>query len=346
MESLNWLSGSGMKNGRVKLIHGGGGEAMQELISLISESISKRKVEGGIGLDELDDAATIPFQGRNLVFTTDSYTVKPLFFSGGDIGKLSVCGTVNDLAVMGARPIAISSAFVVGEGFALSDLKRIVDSMDKVSREADTPIVTGDTKVVEDNVGLIINTTGIGVAVKVIQDSGLMEGDKIIVNGPIGDHGIAIMAEREGIEFETSLESDCAPLWGLVEGILGYEIHAMKDPTRGGIANSLNEFARKSGVGVLVYEEEIPVREEVRAASEMLGIDPLTVANEGKVLVGVSDSDAEKVLKKIRKSRYGGGARIIGEVTRENKGRVILETVVGGSRILEAPMGDPVPRVC
>jgi hydrogenase expression/formation protein HypE len=335
-----------MKNKRVKLIHGGGGEAMQELITGILKRISNRKIYGGIGLDELDDAATIPFQGKTLVFTTDSYTVKPLFFPGGDIGKLSVCGTINDLAVMGAKPIAISSAFIIGEGFMFRDLNRIVESMDRVSRETDTPIITGDTKVVEEDVGLIINTAGIGVAERVVCDSGLQTGDKIIVNGPLGDHGIAVMAHREGIKFETTLESDCAPLWSLVEKILDYDVHAMKDPTRGGLSNSLNEMAEKSGVGILIDEEEIPIREEVKSASEMLGIDPLTVANEGKVVVGVSDSDAEKVLYEIRKTGYGRGARIIGEVTREDKGRVILKTVVGGERIIETPLGDPVPRVC
>ncbi len=335
-----------MKNKKIKLIHGGGGEAMQELISCILGGISRRRVEGGIGLDELDDAATIPLGDRNLVFTTDSYTVKPLFFPGGDIGKLSVCGTINDLAVMGAKPLAISSAFVFGEGFSFANLNRIVESMNKASEETNTPIVTGDSKVVEDDIGLIINTSGLGIADKIVRDSGLEAGDKIIINGTVGDHGIAVMAKREGIGFETRLKSDCAPLWGLVGDILVYGIHAMKDPTRGGIANSLNEMARKSGVGILVHEGDIPVKEEVRAASEMLGIDPLTVANEGKVLMGVSDSDAEKVLEKIRKNRYGKNARIIGEVIKERKNRVILETIVGGKRILETPMGDPVPRVC
>jgi len=319
---------------------------MHGLLSVLLKKISKRKVPGGIGLDELDDAATIPFGDEQIVFTTDSFVVKPVFFPGGDIGKLAMCGTINDLSVMGAKPIAISSAFVIGEGFSMENLKKIVASMDKVSRETDTPIITGDTKVVEGDIGIIVNTAGLGTTRKAIPDSGLKPGDRIIVNGPVGDHGIAVMAHREGIRFETCLKSDCAPLWPLIKKILKYEISAMKDPTRGGLASALNEMARKAKVEVVIDEESIPVRKEVLAASEMLGIDPLTVANEGKVLIGVSERDAEKVLRTIKKSRYGRGARIIGEVKKKGGGRVILRTSVGGERILEAPAGDPVPRVC
>jgi len=331
---------------KVRLVHGGGGEAMGEILSLILKNIKNRRVSNGIGLDELDDSAVIPIEKRNIIFTTDSYTVKPLFFPGGDIGKLSICGTINDLAVMGAKPLAISTAFVISEGLEFSDLDKILRSIDSVSEETKVPIVTGDTKVIEEGSGIIINTSGIGIAKKVIQDRGLETGDRIIVNGGIGEHGIAILAKRKGIEFETELKSDCAALYGLIEKILKYEIHAMKDPTRGGISNSLNEFADKSGVGALIHEEKIPIKEEVRAASEMLGIDPMSVANEGKLLIGVSESDAESVLKELRKHSLGREAEIIGEVTREDKGKVILETVIGGKRILERPIGDPVPRVC
>jgi hydrogenase expression/formation protein HypE len=330
---------------RIKLLDGGGGEAMHELISEIVKNLSLVKVDGGIGLDALDDSATIPLGGSNVVFTTDSYTVKPLFFPGGDIGKLSVSGTINDLAVMGARPIALATSFVIGEGLPLSDLKKIVRSMNAVCEEIPVPIVTGDTKVIE-NLDLIITTTGIGISDNPIRDSGLEIGDMIIVNGTVGDHGMAIMATREGIEFETGLRSDCTQLWSLIEKILEYDIHAMKDPTRGGLANSLNEMAKKSGVGILIHEDKIPVRGEVRSASEMLGIDPLMVANEGKVVVGVRDKDAEDVLKRMRKMRGGVNAKIIGEVTEKNRGQVIMETVIGGRRILETPAGDPVPRVC
>lgn len=337
-----------MKEERIRIVHGGGGEAMHGLLSVLLKNFSKKNVKGGIGLAELDDAGTIPFKGENIVFTTDSYVVKPVFFPGGDIGKLAVCGTVNDLSVMGAKPLAVSSAFIIGEGFPLPDLERIVKSMDKVSREANVPIITGDTKVVEENVGILINTAGIGVAKKVVTDCGLMPGDRIIINGPVGDHGIALLSHREGISFDTALKSDCAPLWPLIEKVLGHGcmIHAMKDPTRGGIATCLNEMASKSGVDLTIDEKNIPVRNAVRAASEMLGIDPLTVANEGKVIIGVSKKDADKVLDILKKHKYGKGASIIGEVSHKGQGNVILKTLIGGERFLETPAGDPVPRVC
>lgn len=336
-----------MRNERINLMHGGGGAAMHSLLRDLLKEISKKKVPGGIGLDELDDAAVIPFKGSKLVYTTDTYTVEPLFFPGGDIGKLSMCGTVNDLAVMGAKPLAVSSAFTIGEGFLAADLKKIMRSMDKVSKGTGTPIVTGDTKVVEKDIGLFINTTGIGVASRPVRDSGMKPGDRIIINGSVGEHGIAVMAHRKGIDFETSLKSDCAPLWSLIEKTLRYEIHAMKDPTRGGIANALNEMASKSGVEITLEEEAIPVKEEVRAASEMLGIDPYTVANEGKVVMAVAGDDAKDILSLMKKHRHGKEAAIIGEVTKRKKdGRVILKTGIGGKRILETPAGDPIPRVC
>ncbi|HIE34551.1 MAG TPA: hydrogenase expression/formation protein HypE, partial [Candidatus Altiarchaeales archaeon] len=294
-----------MKSKKISQIHGGGGEAMNELLSEILSEIKNKSVKGGIGLKEMDDSATIPLGDKNIVFTTDSYTVRPLFFPGGDIGKLSICGTINDLAVMGAKPIAISTAFIIGDGFSLSDLKEIMKSINRISEETNTPVVTGDTKVIEDRIALVINTSGIGIADRIIKDSGLKVGDKIIINGTVGDHGIAILANRKGIEFETELESDCAPLYDLTRRILKYRIHAMKDPTRGGLANTLNEFAEKSNLGILIDDEKIPFRKEVKAASEMLGIDPLSVANEGKIVLSVGNDDAESVLKEMRKSRYG-----------------------------------------
>jgi len=328
----------------IKSVHGGGGEAMEKLLSRVLSAVELRKVKDGVGLDEFEDSAVIPLEGKNLVFTTDSYTVKPLFFPGGDIGKLSIAGTINDLAVMGAKPVAISTAFIIGEGFEIEKIEKIVSSINKVSKENSLPVVTGDTKVIDSDIDMLINTTGIGIADRVIRNSGLREGDRIIVSGTVGDHGMAIMSKRKGIEFDTPLESDCAALWKLVDEILDLDIHAMKDPTRGGIANSLNEMADKSGKRIIVHEEKIPVREEVKSASEMLGIDPLTVANEGKVLIGVGEADAEKAIQILRKNPLGKEAEIIGEVEK-GKG-VIMETVIGGKRHLEKPSGDPVPRVC
>lgn len=318
---------------------------MHGLLSALLKRISKKNVAGGIGLAELDDAATIPFKGEQIVFTTDSFVVKPLFFPGGDIGKLAMCGTINDLSMMGGRPIAISSAFIVGAGFPVEVLHKIVESMDAVSREIGVPIVTGDTKVVENDIGILINTAGLGVAKKVLSDAGLRSGDKIIINGPVGDHGMAVLSHREGIEFKSALVSDCAPLWPMVEKILGYELHALKDPTRGGLASCANEMARKAKVDVFLDEESIPVRKSVRAASGMLGIDPLCVANEGKAVIGVPPEDADSVLKALKKTKYGKEAAIIGEA-KKGRGRVVLRTSVGGERLLEAPSGDPVPRVC
>jgi hydrogenase expression/formation protein HypE len=330
---------------KVKLSHGGGGETMHELISLVIKNFSLTKVAGGTGLDALDDSAIIPFCGKYLAFTTDAYVVQPIFFPGGDIGKLSVSGTINDLAMMGAKPIALSSSFVVGEGLSFESLTKISESMNRVCEEVPVPIVTGDTKVIED-IEMIITTSGLGVTDKPITDSGMKPGDKIIVNGSVGDHGIAIMASREGIEFETELKSDCAQLWSMVEKILRFDIHAMKDPTRGGLANAINEMAAKSGVGVLLHEDRIPIREEVRAASEMLGIDPFSVANEGKAIISVREADAKRVLDALKKTPQGRDAAIIGEVTEEKPGRVMMETVIGGRKILIRPAGDPVPRVC
>ena len=286
-----------------------------------------------------------------VVVSTDSYTVKPIFFPGGDIGKLAMCGTINDVSVMGAKPLAVASALVIEEGFLTEELERITRSMDHVCREAGVSIITGDTKVMEKHAldKIIVTTTGIGVAARggVIKDSELKPGDKIILTGSLGDHGIALMSFREGFGFETTLKSDVAPLWSIIERVLEVGgVTAMRDPTRGGLSATLNDWARGAGVGILVHEEKVPLKEEVMAASEMLGIDPFTVANEGKAVIGVEARKALEVLYALRSTKLGKEAEIIGEVVDKYQGRVVMETVVGGKRIMEPPIGDPVPRVC
>lgn len=289
----------------------------------------------------------IPFAGANLVFTTDSHVVRPVFFPGGDIGRISVCGTINDLAMMGGRPIALSCGMIIEEGFDVADLARIVASMDDALGEVGANLVTGDTKVLEKGAldGIVINTAGIGIAKTVVRDNGLIPGDVIIVSGTIGDHGLAIMAHREGFDLGEQIKSDVAPLWKMVERVLDAgTVHAMKDPTRGGFASAINEMANKSGVCVRISEEALPVRKSVRSAAGMLGIDPLEVANEGKVVMGVPASDADAILAALRSHPYGKDAAIVGRVVEGS--HVIMETAIGGERFIETPMGDPVPRVC
>ncbi len=330
---------------KVNLMHGAGGEVMGELLRTLT-AFSHNNA-GGVGLEALDDGAIIPINGNNIVLTTDSHVVRPLFFPGGDIGRLSVCGTVNDLAVMGARPIALTSAMIIEEGFPVDDLARIVASMDQALGEAGASIVTGDTKVVERGSldGIIINTAGIGIADRPVRDSTLQEGDLIISSGTLGDHGISILSYREGFEFGETLRSDVAPVWPIVERALAAgDIHAMKDPTRGGFAAAINEMARKSGFGILLDEEKVPIRRSIRSAADILGIDPLQVANEGKVVMGVAADDAEVILSAIRSHPTGADAAIIGEVV--SGSRVVMQTSIGGERFIEPPLGDPVPRVC
>lgn len=335
---------------KISMAHGAGGEMMQSLISdIILNNIKNKNVNGGIGLGELDDGATIPFGDYEIVISTDSHTIDPIFFPGGDIGKLSVTGTVNDVAVMGAKPLAIANAMVISEGFTSDEFERLIKSMDEACTEADVALVTGDTKVMEQDKldKIVISTTGIGIVKKgkITSDSGLEVKNKIILSGSVGDHGIALMSYREGFGFETDLQSDVAPVVEMTEAAQKIGgVTAMKDPTRGGIANALNELASKSGVGMMIYEDKIPIKEQVHAASEMLGIDPFEVANEGKVIIGVEAEKANEILQAIRKTKYGKEAQIIGEVT--NDKHVIMETLLGGKRILEAPIADPVPRVC
>jgi hydrogenase expression/formation protein HypE len=331
---------------KILLAHGSGGKLAHELIERGFLKALRNPL-----LAKLDDSAVFDFSGR-LAFTTDSYVVSPIFFPGGDIGKLAVCGTVNDLATSGAKPLYLSLSFILEEGFVQSELERIVDSIHRAAQEAGVEIVTGDTKVVPRGAAdkLFINTAGVGVIPEGVDISGsrAQPGDKVLLSGAIGDHGIAVLSKREGLGFSTRLESDCAPLGGMVAEMLdaSRDIHCLRDPTRGGLATTLNELAAQSKVSIRIEEEKIPVREEVLAACEMLGFDPLYVANEGKMVAVVAAGDADKVLEAMRGNRYGKEAAIIGEVGAEHPGRVVMKTCLGASRIVDMLVGDILPRIC
>lgn len=346
---------------KITMAQGAGGERMQEFIREFVLNELEHDF-GEVPLAALDDAAIVD----GIVFTTDTYTVKPLFFPGGDIGKLAVAGTVNDLSVMGASPVALSCAMIIQEGFSTDDLHKIMRSLDSTARSAGVRIVTGDTKVVEKGAvdGLFINTSGIGRRSEFLDhsmvevrrsrdfkwdwpnDSAVSDRDVIIASGPIGNHGVALLSFREGYGFETVVKSDAAPLNHLIaEALKVGGVTAMKDPTRGGLANLLNEWSEKSSVGIRIREEAIPMDEPVLAACEMLGIDPLEVGNEGKVIIAVVPDRAEAVLEAIRSVPEGARANIIGEASKGLRG-VLMETHTGGNRVVEPPAGDPVPRIC
>lgn len=337
---------------RIQLSHGAGGTIMNDMIrSAILANITTRKVEGGAGLDEFDDGASVPVGDAEVVVSSDAHTVDPLFFPGGDIGKLAACGAVNDVAMMGARPIALTDTIVVEEGFDVDDLKKIVRSMNSVAEDVGMAIIHGDFKVMPRGKldKMVITTTGIGIVPrgKLVLDSGLRRGDKIIITGPIGDHGTAIASLREGVSFKTSIESDAAPLWALMrEGMKAGSITAAKDPTRGGTAMALNEMAERSGVSIWIDEEKVPIRDEVRGACEMLGLDPMELTCEGRAVVGVRGPDAESVLDAMRRTPEGKMARMVGEVSDERTGYVVMRTAVGGRRVVNAPLGEPTPRIC
>lgn len=338
-----------MTDDRVTALHGAGGELMGRFLAERVLPKFRLRAAGPIGLDELDDGAVVELPPGHVVVTTDNHVVKPIFFPGGDIGTLAVCGTVNDLAVMGAQPVALTLGLILEEGFPLSDLERVLLSAAEVLSELGVPLVAGDTKVMgrAELDGIAINTTGIGVAERVVSDAGLAVGDLILVTGTIGDHGMALLAAREGFHLQTDLASDVAPLWPLLAPALAHGgITAMKDPTRGGLAAALNEMARKGKVGIEVKEEAIPLRPEVRALSELLGISPLEVACEGRAVVAVAPREAEEILAILRVHPLGRDGQIIGEVVSRYPGRVILDTGIGGRRFLEMPLGDPVPRIC
>jgi len=343
----NYARSLDLKNGRVDMSHGSGGRAMAQLISeLFAAEFDNEYLAQG------NDGAVLPSANGRLVVAIDSHVVSPLFFAGGDIGCLSVHGTINDVAVMGAKPLYLAASFILEEGFPLADLKRIVESMAKASREAGVPIVTGDTKVVERGKGdgVFITTTGVGFAREDIILSGdlAQPGDKILLSGTIGDHGMAILSQREGLTFSAPIVSDTAALHGLIATMLnsGAKLHVLRDPTRGGLATTLNEIAKQSGVGMMLHESAIAVNQPVEAACEFLGLDPLYVANEGKLIAICAQEDAENLLAVMRAHPLAREASIIGEVMEDTHGFVQMTTRLGGRRVVDWLAGEQLPRIC
>jgi hydrogenase expression/formation protein HypE len=332
---------------RVRLDHGSGGEASHELV----KALILRRLDNEI-LHPLDDSAVLDFNPLRLAMTTDSYVVDPIFFPGGDIGSLAVHGTVNDLTMQGARPLYLTLGLILEEGLSVTDLERIVDSVASACREAGVSIVAGDTKVVPKGHldKIFINTSGVGIIPEGIEVGihNARPGDMVLINGNIGDHGIAILSQREGLQFKTPILSDSAPLNALVSNVLRLhpQVHALRDPTRGGVATALNEIAHQSSVGILIYEESLPIDPSVRSACEILGLDPLYVANEGKCLLIASKDEAVQILQSIKNDPYGKNARIIGEVLESPPGKALLRTRIGGTRILPMLTGEQLPRIC
>jgi hydrogenase expression/formation protein HypE len=347
MKKKSYIRPLDFRQGRVDMTHGAGGRAMAQLIDELFLAAFDNPL-----LRQLNDQACFAVPAGRLVMATDSHVVTPLFFAGGDIGCLSVHGTVNDVAMAGARPLYLSAGFILEEGFPLGDLKRIVDSMAAAAREAGVPIVTGDTKVVEQGKGdgVFITTTGIGVVPAGVDIRGdrARPGDKVIVSGHIGDHGVTILSQRENLSFATSLRSDTAALHTLVAAMVEAvpDIHCLRDPTRGGLATTLNEFAAQSQVGIVLEEDAIPVREEVKGACEFLGLDPLYVANEGKLIAICAPEDAERLLETMREHPQGRHAAVIGEVTEDPHHFVQMVTTFGGRRMVDWLTGEQLPRIC
>ncbi len=333
--------------GAVEMTHGSGGRASAQLIGeLFARHLTNE------WLDQGHDGAVMPPISRPVAVSCDAHVVKPLFFPGGDIGRLAVTGTVNDVAMCGAKPLWLSAAFILEEGFPLRDLEKIVQSMAETAREAGVAVVTGDTKVVEKGHGdgVYIATTGIGerLADHMISGSQARPGDRVIVSGSIGDHGMTVMSLREDMTFGTDLKSDCAPLGKMVECLLAAApgAHVLRDPTRGGLGTTLNEIAAESGIGITLHEAQIPVKDEVRAACEFLGLDPLYSACEGRLIAIVPEDEAEAALAAVRSDPHGTGAAIIGEVTAENPGFVEMVTLMGGRRMVDWLTGEQLPRIC
>jgi hydrogenase expression/formation protein HypE len=332
---------------QIVLGHGSGGKLSAQLIESVFLPAFNNPT-----LNKLDDQAVLQINGSRLAFTTDAFVVTPLFFPGGDIGRLAINGTVNDLAMSGARPLYLAAAFILEEGLATDELRRIVQSMSESARDAGVQLVAGDTKVVNRGKGdkIFISTTGIGVIEKAVNISAdrATPGDKIILSGFIGDHGMAILSQRENLEFEGVIESDCAALHQLVNDMLeaSLDIRVLRDPTRGGVATVLNEIAQRSKTGMLLRETDIPVHETVRGACEILGLDPMYVANEGKLVAIVPAQDADAVVDRMHQNPLGRDARVIGEVVREHAGMVLMQTEIGGTRVVDTLFGEQLPRIC
>ncbi len=330
----------------VVLGHGSGGSLSHDLINrLFLPELGKAAPRA------LDDAAVVTLNGQRLAISTDSHVVSPLFFPGGDIGKLAVCGTVNDLAMVGAKPYALTCGFVIEEGLPFEVLQRVVQSMREAAAEAGVFIAAGDTKVVQKGGAdkLFINTSGVGLVDAGVDISGTNAkvGDIVIVSGTLGDHGIAVMSEREGLRFSTDLQSDVAPLNHLVRAMMeAGEVHVLRDPTRGGLATTLNEIAKQSNVVIELQEPQIPVKPQVHAVCEMLGFDPLYVANEGKLVAFVNANDADAILGAMKKINYGRDAVVIGKVTGDGRSQVRLKTAIGGTRLVDMLPGEMLPRIC
>jgi hydrogenase expression/formation protein HypE len=352
------------KKDTITMLHGAGGTVMHDLVKNYVVKYFGGFSNAEVPLEAMDDAAVV----GDVVFKSDSHAVKPIFFPGGDIGRLAISGTVNDIAALGAEPYALACGFILEEGLAISDFERVLASMRQACTEANVNIVTGDTKVVEKGSlgGCVMNVSGIGrrtaaleknmkvvrlynsgFAARWILDSNLSVGDKIILSGTIGDHGLAVLSAQQGLTFGSEIKSDVKPLNRMIQRMLNEAggVVAMKDPTRGGLADALNEFTEKSRVGILIQEDKVPIRQDVQTACEMLGLDPLEIGNEGKMIIGTVAPKADQVLKFLKQTDEGRNAEIIGEVTKEFNG-VAMQTAIGGKRIIARPVGDPVPRIC
>jgi len=335
---------------KIESAHGAGGKIMQRLLEeVVIPSFSHRKI-GSIGLDEMDDGATLQAAGANLIVCTDAHTIHPIFFPGGDLGILTACGTVNDLAVMGARPLAMTNTIIIEEGVEIDTLQRILKSLNSIIEPLEIAMIAGDTKVMPPGTldGIVMSSTGIGVPYldKPISDSGAKPGDDIILSGPIGDHGTSLLAHREGLKFETDLVSDVAPLWEPIRDCLDVGgVHAMKDPTRGGTAVALNEIASKSNVEFELQEDLIPVRAAVQSLCNVLGLDPLNMSCEGTFVMTCSPEKTEHLLSALGRHKTTKDARVVGKV-QKGKARVTMKTAIGGHKVIQVPYGEPIPRVC